>query len=442
MKYDNWQQEFLNTKGDKILCSGRQVGKSVICGADAGEYAINNPKSQPILMIAPTERQAYALFDKTLSYLLENYPKYIITKGAKRPTKTKIELKSGVKIYCLPVGQTGLGVRFLTVGRLYAEEASRIPEDVWTAVIPALLTTGGDSIYLSTPFGKQGEFYDCWINKDDAYKSFKRFSITSEIVMKDRPICTTWTEKTRERALIKLEQAKARMTKKQYAQEYLGEFVDDLFNLFKDNLIRQTCVLKRRNLILKDRKYFLGVDIARMGEDEGTYEIIDKINDNHLEQIENLVTRKKLTTETYDRIINLERQYNFARKGIGIDAGAGSLGVTILDFLLRVPIIRKKVIALNNRKVMLDRDGNSTQRLLKEDMYFYLLALMEQGKIKLLDDDDIIESLRSVQYEYIMKEGQPTKVKIFGNYTHIAEGLIRACWLANQKSLNVSISYI
>ena len=40
---DPWQKEFLNTQGDKILCTGRQVGKSVICGMDAGEYALNHP---------------------------------------------------------------------------------------------------------------------------------------------------------------------------------------------------------------------------------------------------------------------------------------------------------------------------------------------------------------------------------------------------------------
>ena len=68
--------------------------------------------------------------------------------------------------------------------------------------------------------------------------------------------------------------------------------------------------------------------------------------------------------------------------------------------------------------------------------------LMERGYLKLLKDEDLIASLKSVQVEFVMKEGQQTKVKIYGRDTHIAEGLIRACWLANQKSLNMSISYI
>ena len=440
--YDKWQKDFLNTKGDKILCTGRQVGKSEICGADAAEYAVNNPKTQPILMIAPTERQAYALFEKTLQYLLEYHAAKIVIKGVNRPTKTKIELRNGVKIFCLPVGQSGLSVRFITVGRLYVDEASRIPPDVWTAVLPALLVTGGDSIYLSTPFGKQGEFYTCWINKDGAYDSFTRFSTDSEKVIRERPFTETWTELRQEKAILKIDQAKARMSKKEYAQEYMGKFVDDLFNLFSDKLINQICILKKRERIIPDRRYYLGVDIARMGEDEGTFEIIDKLENDNLEQVENIVTKKKLTTETYDRIVSLERIYSFDRQGIGIDAGSGSLGVTILDFLLKEPTTRRKVVALNNRKIQLDRDGNSTQRLLKEDMYLSLLSLMQKGKIKLLDDDNIIESLKSVQYEYIIEKGKIPKVRIFGNYLHIVEGIIRAAWLANQKSLNVQISYM
>ena len=63
IKLDPWQKEFLETKGDKILFCGRQIGKSEICAIDCGEYAANNKKKN-ILMIAPTERQSFALFQK------------------------------------------------------------------------------------------------------------------------------------------------------------------------------------------------------------------------------------------------------------------------------------------------------------------------------------------------------------------------------------------
>ena len=77
---DKWQKDFLACKGDKILCTGRQVGKTEICAMDCAEYVQKPDNPHPVLMTAPTERQAFNLFDKTLRYLLENYPKSVILK--------------------------------------------------------------------------------------------------------------------------------------------------------------------------------------------------------------------------------------------------------------------------------------------------------------------------------------------------------------------------
>ena len=142
----------------------------------------------------------------------------MLCRGKLRPTKTKINLKNGTIIWCLPTGTAGLGIRFLTVHRLYADEASRIPEEVWTAVTPMLLTTGGDSIYLSTPFGDGTEFANCFENVENAYKSVKRFSVDSITVVKEREICETWSKLQRDKALERLEQAQARMTTLEFAQ--------------------------------------------------------------------------------------------------------------------------------------------------------------------------------------------------------------------------------
>ena len=79
---------------------------------------------------------------------------------------------------------------------------------------------------------------------------------------------------------------------------------------------------------------------------------------------------------------------------------------------------------------------------MKEDMYSNLLMLMERGEIDLLDDDEVRVSLASVQWQYVRKEGQKTKIKIFGNYTHVIEGIIRAAWLANQKHINTRILWV
>lgn len=433
IKYDPWQLEFLACKGDKILCTGRQVGKSVVCGADAGEYAINNPQSQPICMIAPTERQAYALFEKTLSYLMDHYPNSI-KMGKDRPTQTKITLKSGVKIYCLPVGINGLGIRFITVGRLYADEASRIPEAVWNAITPALLTTGGDTIMLSTPFGKQGEFYKCWINKDDAYNSFKRFSISSEKVIEGREICETWTEKQKEKAKTKLEQAKSRMSEILYAQEYLGEFMESLKQFFSEELLKGTLTLNRRKEFNRLGNYFFGGDFAGMGRDLNSFEIMDRMSRDKIEHIESITTKKQFSFDSVNIILDLNKKYTFKQIGVD-DAG---VGFGVFSELMKNNTTRRKTISLNNASRTLDTEGKKKKKLLKEEMYWNLRSLMEQGKIKLLNDEAVYESMKSVQGEFIIQENKQTIFRIWGEDTHIVEGIIRGVWLCSQnKSLNI-----
>jgi hypothetical protein len=223
------------------------------------------------------------------------------------------------------------------------------------------------------------------------------------------------------------------MSKREYAQEYLGDFVDSLFRYFPLEVIKRCCILKRA-AFQEGRTYFSGWDLARMGEDESCGAVIDRTDRENLVQVENVVTRKTLTTTTEKNIIQLDSR--FPSKKIYLDAGAGTLGVSIFDHLLDTSL-RHKIVAINNRSRPLDMDANQKSKILKDDLYSNLLALMEQGKIKLLDDDAVRESLQSVQYEYLVTAKTDTRLHIFGNYTHIVEALIRACYCTQDKSLNL-----
>ncbi len=410
-KLDDWQKKVLKTDGNLCLRSGRQVGKSFIISIKAAEYAIKHPKKN-IMMISAVERQAQLLFEKTLNYLLDNYPKYI-KKGKDKPTKHKILLNNGSVINCLPTGLTGYGIRGYTVDLLIADEAAFIPEEVWTAVTPMLAITRGNIILLSTPHGREGYFYRCFGDPN-----FKTFHVSSEE-------CPRKNDEF-------LAREKERMTRLQYAQEYLGEFIDELRQFFPNHLIKECCVLKRRKDRLPRTDYFLGVDVARMGNDESTFEILDITYRNQIQQVENLITKKTMTTETTRQVLMLEDLYKFNK--IYIDDGG--LGVGVFDQLLEEEKTRRKVVPINNARRSLDRaDNPKKKKLMKEDLYNNLLRLMERREIKLLEDDEIILSLRSIQFEYTV-EGN---LKLFGNYSHIAEGLIRAAWGVKDKTLNIYV---
>lgn len=429
---DKWQQDVLNAKGHFLLCTGRQVGKTTIFAIKAAEYMIKN-KGARIIVVSLTEDQAHLIIIMILNYLESKYKSWLKKPFSKNITKNKIVLNNNSQVLSRPVGNTGDAVRGFTGDVLIIDEASRMPESVFIAGKPTLLTTGGQIWMCSTPFGKQGYFYESYLNKR---KRFKVFHISSEEVIHKRQISDSWTQKQRDEAIKMLDEEKQDMGTLSYSQEYLGLFMEDLRRLFSDAWISKVCTLERQPKSTHF-PHFLGLDIARMGDDLSTFEIITKFSKTNLQQTDHDKTGKTLTTQTFDRIVQLNQAWNF--KEIGIDAGSGSLGVGLLDFCLREPTLSRKMIAINNRKVVLDKYSKESRRILKEDLYNNLLSLGERGFIHLLNDDDIQNSLRNIQIEFIQKEGQPTKIKIWGRDSHIVEGIVRAVWLANQKSLNLRI---
>jgi hypothetical protein len=266
----------------------------------------------------------------------------------------------------------------------------------------------------STPFGKRDKegnekfFYKC--SKDE---KFKKFYVSAEN-------CPRHSKEF-------LEEQKKNMPKLAYAQEYLAVFTDELKRLFDDEIINKICTSKRdeRVIINRNSKYYLGVDIAGFGKDECTYEVCEKISNGLIFQKESIIEKRNMTTDTTRKILELNRIYPF--KKIGVDDA--SVGFGVFSELMNNESTKRKTEALNNASRPLDKDGERSKKLLKEDMYFNLLSLMENNKIKLLDDDEVKASLASIQME---------EDKVFGFYSHVTEGIIRTVWLSEKdKSLNI-----
>ena len=404
---DTWQQEVLDTEGNLVLRSGRQVGKSTIIALKAAIYAIEN-SNKTIMIIAKVERQAYLLLAKILINL-KRLKRSCIKPGKSNVTKHIINLKNGSTIHCLPAGETGYGIMGFTIHLLIADEAAFIPEEVWLSIIPALAVSRGNIWLLSTPFIKKGYYYDCFSDP-----SFTAFHTSSEdCPRKDQGF---------------LDHKKKTLTEAQYAQMYKGEFRDELRKFLPVDLIAQVCTLKPE-IKLENNDYFLGVDIGGMGGDPSTFENLDGTDKLNIRQVAHELTTYTRTTDTTEKIIRLDRQWDYNQ--VGIDSGG--MGVGVFDQLSLEEQTRRKVKALNNASK--DIGNDKTKALLKEDMYNNLKCLMERQEIKLLDDPDVKDSLDNLQFEFT-KRGT---MKIFGKNSHIAEGLIRAAWLIKSKILNTYV---
>lgn len=412
---DDWQKEYIFDKEDQdnFLLTGRQVGKTTAMSIRAVELCVNHfKKGEFVLINSITEKQAYHMLAKSLAYAEANHEKKINYKKDEKPTKHRIMFKNGTGILCYAAGETGEGLRGFTIKKLMPDEGSRMSEEYFISVLPMMSVVRGTMDIASTPAGrlhKDGSekfFYKC--SKDD---KFKKYYVSAED-------CKRHTKEF-------LAEAKKRLSRLAYAQEYLAIFTDALRQIFPEDLLKKYCVLKRRTEFFKG-DYYLGVDIAGFGDDECTFEIFQRLG-NSIEQRENIILKRQLTTDTTRKILELNLRWLF--KKIGIDDGG--LGFGVYSELIGNLNIKRKVIPLNNASRIAGID-NKKKKLLKEEMYYNFLTLLEQGRIKLLDDDEVKASLSSMQVD--------EDEKIFGSYSHIAEGIVRAVWCAEkEKGLNIFV---
>jgi hypothetical protein len=434
IKLDKWQKEVLDYQGDLLLCTGRRVGKTYIMARKAVDRMLKIPKSQ-IIMFSLTEEQAMIILAMAKNYLLETEPKQLLKKNTATNKKT-LSLRNGSIMKVRPAGDTGDSGRGFEGGVLIVDEAARMGKFFWIAVLPIILMKAGEIWIASTPHGKQGYFWERFneaYNLKDPEARFKVFYTTTEQVVEEREITDEWTLEHKTAVKRILDQDKRTMSKLEYGQEYLGLFLEDIMQFFPDEMIYRAQKLKRPDRIEPNRDYFLGQDIARMGEDETSYEI-GYLQGERIIQVENMVTKHTYLTDTFKMTKQLDDRYDF-NKIFTDDEG---IGIGVFDMLMEDDQTKRKTIGINNSKRVIDYDGKE-KGILKTDLYYNLRALLEQGKIELLDDDSIFQSLKSVQYEYTTDTRGNPHIKIHGNYTHIAEGLIRLAQAIKYKDLNLTV---
>lgn len=473
---DPWQKKVIAHQGDIALRTGRQVGKSVTIARKCANLGVEY-NNITILMVAAAQRQSSEIFQKTLKHLYklndaliekageeilaEELAEEIYKSGleGKKPnlnfdinrlkgfvpkkhmsakqnmedqrkfgaehglfvgniTRTECNLKNGTRILSLPTGKSGTFVRCYTVDILIGDEAAFIPEPVWLAIKPMLATSKkmrglGWTILLSTPFGKGGYYYDCCFDPD-----FLNIHVSSE--------------DCRRIGVEFLRKEKKRLTKKEYAQEYIGMFVADFNQFFKTTLIKHCMNFIEWNFIKeyqKEKKYYLGVDIARYGMDENAFVIAELSSNNKIKIVHVETTEKKSIPDTVGRVLALHQKFNFKR----IFTDDSGLGAGVTDLLIE-RLGKSRVEGINNafRTIQDDRHKG----ILKEDLYSNALSLMEQSKCDIIASLPLQRSLINTTFEYTSY----ANLRIYGKKSHLTEAFVRACWCVKSKGLNLFLA--
>lgn len=441
LKLDDWQENILKEDGNILLAKGRRIGATYIFAEKAVEYLMNNHNSHPssqIVCVSLTTDQAELIIAFATLYAQRKYKKFI-GKKKDRPTLKRLVLKvNGNRRILLarPVGDTGDAARGFEGQILMVDEAPRMPHSFWVAAKPILATTGGKIWMWGTFEGQEGYFWDRF--NEVYYKhleqaKFKVFHKDTEDVANNRPISVSWTQTQRDEMIKFLKEEQHDMTAQEYDQEYMGIASVDRKRFYDEELIIKVTTGKPGSI--EGGKNYLGVDIARMGHDKSSFQVVKEQNGKY-RHIEQVLTSKTLTTDTERTVLLVAEKWKV--KKVGLDAGAGTLGVSVLDHLQETKV-KHKLVQLNNRSIAMDKnDKPKKQMLLKEDMHLTLLAMMEHGEIELLDDDELRDSLRSFQFEYAREDDGTSRMRISGKNNDPVEGLIRATHLAKkEKSLNL-----
>ena len=214
---DPWQADVLRAEGKRLILNCcRQSGKSTTTATKALHRALYTPKSL-VLIGSPGMRQSGELFRKVKVAFeaMEHKPVLI------DDTKTSMTLANGSRIVSLP-GEASTVRGYSGVNLLLIDEASQVNDEFYQSVLPMLITSNGQLVLMSTPFGKRGFFHEEWTHGGATWTNTE---ITAAMCPRITP--------------EQLEEQKRSMGEMFFAQEYLCQFVETEDTSFKYDLIQR-----------------------------------------------------------------------------------------------------------------------------------------------------------------------------------------------------------
>jgi hypothetical protein len=213
---DARQEQVLREMGYRgILNCSRQWGKSTVAAAKAVHRAYTRAGSL-VLVASPSKRQSSEFVRKAAGMVLRLGIKPV---GDGDNAKSLL-FPNGSRIVGLP-GREATTRGYSNVSLLLFDEASRVEDGLYRALLPSLAVGDGDLWLMSTPCGKRGFFYDEWAHGGDEWM---RVSVPATE-------CPRITKRF-------LEGQRRRMGT-MFGQEYMCEFVDYGTGAFERSLVEQ-----------------------------------------------------------------------------------------------------------------------------------------------------------------------------------------------------------
>ena len=176
-------------------------------------------------------------------------------------------------------------------------------------------------------------------------------------------------------------------------------------------------------------RYYYGHDYAGPGVDENA-SVIAEMNKNLIRIIEPETDNEPDTTKTNSKIVFRDSKFKFSK--LFVDSGGFGCGPT--DELKK--LLGRKVVGLDNSKKKIQVDGEEKKgKIFKTDLYSNAKSLMERGEVEIINNNKLLNSLRSMTFEY----SEDRILRIKGRNSHLSEAFVRACWCVKERGLKLYI---
>ena len=390
----------------EVLCrAGRRGGKSKLCSVAAVKMLLQPNKD--VWVVSVTYDLASIVFDATVVELAK-----ILTAGEdftvqkKSPSKLHIpELNS--TLWCRSADNpTSLLGR--STDMIIMDEAAEVPEIIWQRYLyPTTSDRQGKIVYISTPKGRN------WFYEKDLDLQKKGCSFT------------WWSTENPNFKQEEWEIAKGKMTKKEFAAQYMAEYTNISDPVFGD--VRAIIKNDSLQVPIKGHMYVMGVDFGRR-VDATAIVVIDMMTHN----VVSYTSLKDTEWAVQKGIIkDLAKRYNNARviaesSGVG-DSLVGDLfrdGVFIEEFRTaahnKVQLIEKLAIYIEQEKI-----GIPNNQELIEQLEGYEKIITDHGNVRYSapgrrHDDAVIALALAVQglHDRVgVPSGEPAKNDLSGLFT-------------------------
>jgi len=374
---------------DIVINAGRRFGKSATCAYIALRVLLE--KDKKIWIVAPTYELSKRVFDYLVKWYMMAAPeerRNAWSAGISNRPIPQIRTPWGSLVQCKsaenPAGLLGEELDLLII-----DECSRVKRNVYESYLyPTTTIRKAKTLFISTPFGKNW-FYEKWISAKKA-EDGAAFQYTS----RDNPFVPPgeW------------ERAKKMLPTMSFDQEYRAVFLSDAAAVFRGvhEIIDPGCLSN----VKAGHQYVIGVDIAKHN-DFTVITVMDKsvvphpiVYIDRFNQIDWNLQKA--------RIVNIAKRYNNAR----IVLDSTSVGSPISDDLKRAGVHIQ--------------DFTFTRKS-KPELVEKLTISIEQRKIRIPDNEDLIDELGAYGYK-MTESGNVTYSAPIGLHDDMVMSLALAVW--------------